>query len=255
MIIDCAHYRDGRRQDVGRDPARGGRGALPATAASSGWACSSPRPRSSTRSATASACTSWRSRTRRRFHLRPEDRAVRRATCSFVILRTARYDDEREEVEFGEISVFVAPSFVITVRQGVASDLHGARLRLEQRPELLQTRHRGRAVGDPRPGRRRLRARSSPGWSATSSRSRRPCSPARRAHRADLLAAPRGHRLLPRRPPAAGVARDRRARHARRRPELAPYFRDVHDHLRLVNEEVSAQRDLLDHRAWRPTWR
>src|SRR4029077_15900734 len=28
-------------------------------------------------------------------------------------------------------------------------------------------------------------------------------------------------------------------------PELAPYFRDVRDHLRLVNEEVTAQRDLL----------
>ena len=28
-------------------------------------------------------------------------------------------------------------------------------------------------------------------------------------------------------------------------PELHPYFRDVHDHLRLVNEEVTAQRDLL----------
>ena len=26
---------------------------------------------------------------------------------------------------------------------------------------------------------------------------------------------------------------------------MHPYFRDVHDHLRLVNEEVTAQRDLL----------
>src|SRR5271166_4937036 len=54
-----------------------------------------------------------------------------------VILRTARYDDDAEEVEFGEISVFLAPAFVITVRQGVASGLRGARQRLEQRPELL----------------------------------------------------------------------------------------------------------------------
>jgi magnesium transporter len=41
-------------------------------------------------------------------------------------------------VDFGEVSVFVGPSFVIAVRQGVASDLHGARIRLEQRSELLQ---------------------------------------------------------------------------------------------------------------------
>src|SRR5712671_1778995 len=56
-----------------------------------------------------------------------------------VILRTARYDDEAEEVEFGEISVFLAPTFIITVRQGVASELRGARQRLEQHPELMDT--------------------------------------------------------------------------------------------------------------------
>ena len=42
-----------------------------------------------------------------------------------------------DEVDFGEISIFVGPSFVITVRQGVASELHGARTRLEQHPKLL----------------------------------------------------------------------------------------------------------------------
>jgi hypothetical protein len=59
-----------------------------------------------------------------------------------VIVRTARYDDDdEEEVDFGEISVFVAPTYVITVRQGVATDLTGVRQRLEERPEL----RRGRA--------------------------------------------------------------------------------------------------------------
>ena len=79
---------------------------------------------------------SWRSRTRRCVHRRPKiesyDQDVR-----LVVVRTARYDDEAEEVEFGEISIFVAPTFVITVRQGVASELRAARRRLEQRPDLL----------------------------------------------------------------------------------------------------------------------
>jgi Mg2+ and Co2+ transporter CorA len=35
-----------------------------------------------------------------------------------VILRTARYDEAAEDVESGEISIFLAPTFVITVRQG-----------------------------------------------------------------------------------------------------------------------------------------
>src|SRR5215831_19381582 len=56
-----------------------------------------------------------------------------------VIVRTARYDDATEQVDFGEISVFVAPTFVITVRQGVATDLTGVRQRLEERPKLLAT--------------------------------------------------------------------------------------------------------------------
>jgi magnesium transporter len=56
-----------------------------------------------------------------------------------VIMRTARYDDLAEEVDFGEISVFVAPDFVITVRQGVATELVGVRERLEERPQLLAT--------------------------------------------------------------------------------------------------------------------
>jgi len=71
------------------------------------------------------------------FHLRPKVEPYE-GDIRLVILRTARYDDEREEVDFGEVSVFVGPSFVITVRQGVASDLHGARIRLEQRSELLK---------------------------------------------------------------------------------------------------------------------
>ena len=72
-----------------------------------------------------------------KFHLRPKVEAYE-GDVRLVILRTARYDDHREEVDFGEISIFVAGRFVITVRQGVASELHGARTRLEQRPELLE---------------------------------------------------------------------------------------------------------------------
>ena len=72
------------------------------------------------------------------FHLRPKvEQYEDDERILFVVLRTARYDDEREEVDFGEVSVFISERFVITVRQGVASDLHGARLRLERRPELL----------------------------------------------------------------------------------------------------------------------
>jgi len=56
----------------------------------------------------------------------------------FIVLRPARYDDEEEEVEFGEIMLFVSRTYVIAVRHGAASELKGVRRNLEAHPELLQ---------------------------------------------------------------------------------------------------------------------
>jgi len=56
----------------------------------------------------------------------------------FVVLRPARYVDESETVEFGEVHVFVGEDFVVTVRHGKASELGKVRKRLEGEPELLQ---------------------------------------------------------------------------------------------------------------------
>jgi magnesium transporter len=57
----------------------------------------------------------------------------------FVVLRPARYDDDREEVEFGEIHLFIGSGYVIAVRHGLASELKPARQRLEGRPDLLKS--------------------------------------------------------------------------------------------------------------------
>jgi magnesium transporter len=56
----------------------------------------------------------------------------------FVVLRPARYVDETETVEFGEVHVFVGEDFVVTVRHGEASALARVRRRLESMPELLR---------------------------------------------------------------------------------------------------------------------
>lgn len=55
----------------------------------------------------------------------------------FVVLRPARYLDEVETVDFGELHVFVGKNFVITVRHSEAPDLSAVRQRLEADPELL----------------------------------------------------------------------------------------------------------------------
>jgi magnesium transporter len=53
-----------------------------------------------------------------------------------VVLKTARYVDPEEVIEVGEVSVFAAPGFIITVRHG-AADLAPVRERLERRRDLL----------------------------------------------------------------------------------------------------------------------
>jgi magnesium transporter len=53
-----------------------------------------------------------------------------------VVVRTARYVDPEEVIEVGELSIFVDPDFVITVRHGDI-DLAPVRERLEERPDLL----------------------------------------------------------------------------------------------------------------------
>ena len=55
----------------------------------------------------------------------------------FLALRTARYIDETETVEFGELHVFVGPQFVVTVRHAESPDLAHVRDRLEADPALL----------------------------------------------------------------------------------------------------------------------
>jgi magnesium transporter len=68
-------------------------------------------------------------------HQRPK--LERYGETLFTVLKSARYLDESETVEFGEIHVFVGADFVVTVRHGEASTLDRVRRRLESMPELL----------------------------------------------------------------------------------------------------------------------
>lgn len=69
-------------------------------------------------------------------HQRPK--LERYGDTLFVVLRAARYLDAPEEIDFGELHVFVGPDFVITVRHAAAPDLSAVRRRMEESPELLR---------------------------------------------------------------------------------------------------------------------
>jgi magnesium transporter len=68
-------------------------------------------------------------------HQRPK--FERYGSTLFVVLKAARYRDEAEEVEFGEVHLFLGPNFAITVRHSESPDLSRVRRRLESDPALL----------------------------------------------------------------------------------------------------------------------
>jgi magnesium transporter len=68
-------------------------------------------------------------------HQRPK--LERYGDILFAVLRAARYLDDVEEVEFGEIHLFVGRNFVLTVRHSEAPDLGAVRHRMESDPDLL----------------------------------------------------------------------------------------------------------------------
>jgi magnesium transporter len=68
-------------------------------------------------------------------HQRPK--FERYGNTLFVVLKAARYVDEVEEVEFGELHLFLGEEFAITVRHAESPDLARVRRRLESEPDLL----------------------------------------------------------------------------------------------------------------------
>jgi magnesium transporter len=180
------------------------------------------------------------------FHLRPKLEQYDEAEALFAVLRTAAYDDDREEVEFGEVSVFLSRRFVITVRHGVASELSAARDRLERRPDLLQHGTSAvlwaildKIVDDYAPVVEGLEqdvdeveATVFQGSPAATERIYR-----LRAEATDFYRAV--HPLL------GPLDSLQRGSYAHVDHHLIPFFRDINDHLKLVNEEVIGQRDAL----------
>ena len=241
MIIDCALYRDGMRQHQGamslQDAAAGRE--------EGGFAwlgMFEPSLTELDQVRSAFGLHELAVEDAQKFHLRPKVEGYE-GDVRLVILRTARYDDKREEVDFGEISVFVADSFVITVRQGVASELHGARARLEQRPELLRSGSAAVlwAILD----------QVIDGYAPVVAELERDIEQVEETVFAGAVAPTERIYFLRREvtnfyravhPLLAVVGGVERGVTAKK---LLPYFRDVHDHLSLVNEEVAAQRDLL----------
>ncbi len=68
-------------------------------------------------------------------HQRPKLEAY--GDSLFVVLRTARYDDEHERVDVGEIDIFLGTGFLVAVRRGHPASLTTVRADLEADPSRL----------------------------------------------------------------------------------------------------------------------
>src|SRR5689334_2537585 len=240
MIVDCAYYLDGRRSDEGAM-------SLPEAAARCGQAgfvwlgLFEPDEAELAQVRDSFGLHELAVEDAQNMHMRPKIERYD-PDVQLVILRTARYDDDAEEIEFGEISVFLSPRFVIAVRQGVASELREARQRLEQRPELLAAGSSSAlwaimdqvvdgyapVIAGLEHDIDQIEATVFSGAVAPTERIYSLRSEATDFYRAV-------HPLL------AVTSTVERAAHKK----LRPYFRDVRDHLLLVDEEVNDQRDSL----------
>jgi magnesium transporter len=56
----------------------------------------------------------------------------------FIVLKPARYLEEDKHVELGEILLFMGQHFLVSVRHGRASELSGVRQMIESRPDLMR---------------------------------------------------------------------------------------------------------------------
>jgi magnesium transporter len=165
----------------------------------------------------------------------------------FLVLKTARYVDPDEVVEFGEILIFLGEDYIITVRHGEASSLADVRKELEHDRDLL--RHgpgavlhaiMDRVVDDYAPALQGLEVDVDQVEEEVFSEAR--TSSAERIYhlKREVLEFVRATAPL-----IQPLERLAEGHYAQVHPEVTTYFRDVNDHLLRTHESLEGMRDLL----------
>jgi magnesium transporter len=164
----------------------------------------------------------------------------------FAVLRPARYDDAKEEVEFGEIHLFLGPGYVIAVRHGAAGELAPARQRLERRPDLMREGPAAavwaildKVVDDYLPV---VEGIDNDIEEVEAEIFTRHGEPTQRIYflKREVI---EFHRAVA--PLLTPLEQFERGAFPQYGPELQSFFRDVADHARRVDEQVMSQRELL----------
>jgi magnesium transporter len=177
-------------------------------------------------------------------HQRPK--VERYGDTLLVVLKTVRYVEAEEDLETGEILLFVNRDFVVTVRHG-QSRLHDVRLQIEGRPDLLRFGSGAvlyavvdRIVDDYEPVMQAVETDIQEVEHDMFSPDR--SNPAERIYTMEREVLDL-HRAIT--PLAPSIDRLARGQYELIHPELRTYFRDAHDHLLRVNGRIEGFRDLL----------
>ena len=164
------------------------------------------------------------------------------------MLKTVRYLDRDQDLDVGEILLFVGRDFVISVRHGEASPLGGVREQLDQRPDLCKfgtgaVLHAiiDHVVDDYEPITEAIESElqnvERRVFSADPGR-----DPSKRIYLLEREVLGLHRAVIPLAMPVDRLARG----HLELvHPELRTYFRDVHDHLMRVSGQIEGFRDLL----------
>lgn len=138
VIVDCAIYRDGKREDVSEDDLRSAFSSVRhEDDGSFVWVgLYQPGERDFARLSDEFPLHSLAVEDAVKAHQRPK--LERHGDALFLVLKTLHYVEENSSIEIGEIMVFFGRSFVVTVRHGESSSLGEVRRRLEDDRELLR---------------------------------------------------------------------------------------------------------------------
>jgi magnesium transporter len=248
VIIDCAHYLDGKRQHEGpMDLDEAARVAGQEDGEGFVWiGVVEPESEELVELQERFGLDELAVEDAQSFHLRPKIEFYDQANVLFTVVRSARYNDAREEVEFGEVSIFLSSRFVITVRQGGAAELGPARRRLERRPDLLRYGSSAvlwaildKMIDDYAPVVVGLEQDVDEVEEIVFSGS---VAATERIYRLRGEATDFYRAVRPLLGPLESL---QRGIYPQINERLVPFFRDVNDHLKLVNEEVGGQRESL----------
>jgi magnesium transporter len=166
----------------------------------------------------------------------------------FIVLKTARYHEDSETVEIGEINLFVGHGFLISVRHGGPSPLNDVRKQIESRPEMLRcgpgaVMHAiiDRVVDDYEPVLAGIEDDIEETEEEVFSASRH--NPTERIYKLKREVLSMHKATAPLIDPLQALAS---GQYPHVHPDIQDYFRDIYDHVARANDGVEAMREMLN---------